>query len=127
MHICKICQESPKSHSFDILKEDDSEIVFYSCLANATKPHDNEGIILHFASLLANKKDKKWSWVIDGKNVNSKMLNIEITILLMKLCQAHIDSLVKIIIINATISIRGILNLIYPLLSKKMKKLIHYE
>ena len=127
MHICKICQESPNSHSFDILKEDDKEIVFYSCIANATKPHDHEGIIIHYGGLLANKKDKKWSWVIDGKNCNSKMLSIETALSLMKLCQEHIDSLVKIILINTNISIKGILNLTYPLLSKKMKKLIHYE
>lgn len=127
MYICKICQESPNSHSFDILKEEDDHIIFYSCLAKATKPFDHHGILSHYIGMLTSKKDKNWTWIIDGKNANPKMLDTKIAISLLKLCQTHIDSLKKIIIINPNASMKGILNLTFPFLSKKMQNLITYE
>lgn len=127
MYVCKICKECPNSHSFYMCEEHPDHNVYYSCPAKSLKPKDHDGIISHYAGMLNDKKDKKWIWIIDGKDSKTQMLDLKIVLSLVKLCEKQLDSLIKIIVINLSLPIKTLLCVINPFLSTKLKSVIYYE
>lgn len=124
MYECPICQLKPKSHSFDILKEDNNQIIYYSCPSESLTPHDHNGIINHYKGFLESKGNKKWIWLIDGKGFKTSHINVQINMSLIKLLDAHESMLSKIIIFNSSKTLQNAVALAWPFVSTKMKKKI---
>lgn len=127
MYVCDICAKCPSSHSFDILKEDDNQVIYYSCPAKSLKPHDHDGILEHYKGMLSDKQTKKWTWIIDGTDFDIKQVDIKINLTLTKLLETHIHTLDSIVFINSTRQIKMALSMACPLLSKELRDRIKFE
>ena len=127
MYVCDICAKCPASHSFDILKEDQNQVIYYSCPSKSTKPHDLDGILDHYKGLLADKQTKKWTWIIDGTDFDITQVDIKINLALAKLLETHIHTLDTIVFINSTRQIKMALSMTCPLLSKEFRERIKIE
>ena len=106
MYVCDICAKCPSSHSFDILKEEDHQVIYYSCPARAINPNDHEGILQHYKGMLADKQTKKWTWIVDGTDFDIKYVDIKFNLILAKLVETHMDTLDTIVFINSTKQIK---------------------
>jgi len=127
MYVCDICAKCPSSHSFDILKEDNHQVIYYSCPSKSTQPHDHEGILNHYKGMFADKQSKKWTWIIDGTDFDIKHVDFKINLILAKLLETHVDTLETIVFINSTKQIKMALSMACPLLSKEFRKRIKIE
>ena len=127
MYVCDICAKSPASHSFDILKEDQNQVIYYSCPSKSTKPHDYDGILDHYKGMLAYKQSKKWTWIIDGTDFDTNQVDIKINLALAKMLEKHVDTLDTIVFINSTMKIKLALSVTCPLLSKEFRERIKIE
>jgi hypothetical protein len=134
MYICKDCEEDPTSHSFKNIGTDYRGITyFYTCPADASKYNDADGIIKHYDGVLSDHTSFKertgkctdWIWIFDGYKFGAKhLLEINVGIKLAKLItQKHSRNLKKIIIINPSLNIKIVLELLYPFLGS-LKSLI---
>lgn len=124
MYECPICKITPMSHSFDILKEDENQIIFYSCPSQSITPHDHDGIVNHYKGHLESKGGKKWVWLIDGVGFKTTHINVKINLSLIKLLDEHEPFLNKIIIFNSSKTLQNAVALAWPFVSKKMKQKI---
>ena len=124
MYECPICKLKPMSHSFDILKEDENQIIFYSCPSQSLTPHDHDGIVNHYKGYLDSKGLKNWVWLIDGKGFKTSHINVKINMSLIKLLDAHEPYLNQIIIFNSSKTLQNAVALAWPFVSKKMKQKI---
>jgi hypothetical protein len=127
MYVCDICSKCPSSHSFDILKEDQNQVIYYSCPSKSIKPHDHDGIIEHYKGMLADKQTKQWTWIIDGTDFDIKQVDVKINLALAKLLETHIHTLDTIVFINSTRQIKMALSMTCPFLSKEFRKRIKIE
>ena len=127
MYVCNICANCPSSHSFDILKEDTNQVIYYSCPSKSTKPHDHDGILEHYKGMLFDKQTKKWTWIIDGTDFNASQVDIKLNLALAKLLENHVDTLDTIVFINSTMQIKLALSVACPLLSKEFRNRIKFD
>ena len=127
MYVCDICAKCPSSHSFDILKEDNNQVIYYSCPSKSTQPNDHEGILNHYKGMFADKQSKKWTWIIDGTDFEIKHVDVKINLMLAKLLETHVDTLETIVFINSTTQIKLALSMACPLLSKEFRQRIRIE
>jgi hypothetical protein len=127
MYVCDICAKCPASHSFDILKEDTNQVIYYSCPSKSIKPHDHDGILEHYKGMLLDKQSKKWTWIIDGTDFDIKQVDIKINLTLAKLLETHIHTLDTIVFINSTRQMKLALSMACPLLSKELRERVKFE
>lgn len=127
MYVCDICAKCPSSHSFDILKEDNNQVIYYSCPAKSTQPNDHDGILNHYKGMFTDKQSKKWTWIIDGTDFDIKHVDIKFNLMLAKLLETHVDTLETIVFINSTTQIKMALSMACPLLSKEFRERIRIE
>ena len=126
-YICGVCSLNPSSHSLTKLLEKDDTLYYYTCPSKANLYFDTSGIVNHYNGALSEiPKNKQWVWVFDGFEFNLKhFLQIEVAIELAKLITTKFsDNLKKIIIINPTLYISCIHNIIKPFLSKQVLSII---
>lgn len=126
-YICGLCSLNPSSHSLTKLSEKDDTLYYYTCPSNAILYFDTTGIINHYNGVLSEiPKNKKWVWIFDSNGFNLKhFLQIDVAVELAKLISKNFsDNLKKIIIINSTIYISSIYNIIKPFLNKKILSII---
>ena len=65
--VCKICEKCPSSHSLVKIDENEEQVIFYTCPANATN-NETAGIVDHYNGVLGELGGKKWIWVLDLKD-----------------------------------------------------------
>jgi len=124
-HICPICRVEPTSHSFSKIREIDGAAVFYTAPAKATNL-ETEGIIKHYELVLENNK-QPWIWIFDYKDFPlSQALDMTTGIELAKLITKNYSSnLKRIVIINANIFIKSIIQIISFFLTNEVIEKIH--
>lgn len=126
-YTCPLCALDPSSHSFTKVLENKNNLYYYTCPSKAKLYFDKIGILKHYDGILSEMpKNKNWIWIFDGTNYGlHHFLQIELAIDLAKLITSKFsDNLNKIIIINPTIYIRSIYNVVKPFLSEKINSLI---
>jgi hypothetical protein len=126
-YICGVCSLHPSSHSLTKLLEKDNVVYYYACPSKANLYFDTRGIIEHYNGILSEiPKNKQWIWIFDGTGFNLKhFLQIDVAIELAKLITTKFsDNLKKIIIINPTLYISSIYNIITPFLNNKIISII---
>jgi hypothetical protein len=126
-YICGVCSLHPSSHSLTKLLEKDNVFYYYACPSKANLYFDTRGIIDHYNGVLSEiPKNKQWIWIFDGTGFNLKhFLQIDVAIELAKLITTKFsDNLKKIIIINPTLYISSIYNIITPFLNNKIISII---
>lgn len=127
MYVCQICKKKPKSHSFEILKEDNDNIIYYSRPSEALFPHDHDGIIEHYKGVFKSKGSKNWTWIIDGKDFKTYHINVKITMSLSNLLSNYEDTMQKIIIINSSKTLQSAVAMAWAFISKNMKEKIRID
>jgi len=126
-YVCGLCYLNPLSHSLTKLLEKDNTLYYYTCPSKANLYFDTNGIINHYNGVLSEiPKNKQWVWVFDGFEFDFKHFSqIQVAIELAKLISTKFShNLKKIIIINPTLYISSIYNIITPFLSDKIKSII---
>lgn len=129
-HDCPLCYLDPSSHSLIVYKEVNNIIYLYTCPSQSKLYFDAKGIIIHYNQVLSQiSKDKKWVWVIDGKDYSFKhFIEFNVGIELIKLISSKFsENLFKIIVINPTNYITYAYNFLNPFLSKELKNLIVFN
>jgi len=129
-YICPLCSIDPSSHSLSKIRETESKIFFYSCLAAAKLYFDSDGIVNHYNGMLSEiPKNKKWIWICDSKDFNfNHFIQINVGFELAKLITSKFsDNLLKIIIINPTIYITLAYKSIKIFLSDDVNNKITFE
>ena len=124
---CPLCLIDPLSHSLTEFLNKDNTLYYYTCPAKAKFYFDTNSIINHYNGVLSDiPKNKQWVWVFDGLGFGlSHFLQIEVAIELAKLISSKFsNNLKKIIIINPTLYISSIYNIITPFLNEKIKSII---
>jgi len=124
---CPLCLIDPLSHSLTEFLNKDNTLYYYTCPAKAKFYFDTNSIINHYNGVLSEiPKNKQWVWVFDGLGFGlSHFLQIEVAIELAKLISSKFsNNLKKIIIINPTLYISSIYNIITPFLNEKIKSII---
>jgi hypothetical protein len=124
---CPLCLIDPLSHSLTEFLNKDNTLYYYTCPAKAKFYFDTNSIINHYNGVLSEIPiNKQWVWVFDGLGFGSShFLQIEVAIELAKLISSKFsNNLKKIIIINPTLYISSIYNIITPFLNKKIKSII---
>ena len=129
---CPLCMIDPLSHSLTEFLDKDNTLYYYTCPAKAKFYFDTNSIINHYNGVLSEiPNNKQWVWVFDSLDFDLKhFLQIQVAIELSKLISSKFsNNLKKIIIINPTIYISSIYNIITPFLSEKIKSIIeiNYE
>jgi hypothetical protein len=127
MYVCDICAKCPSSHSFDILKEDNNQVIYYSCPAKSTQPNDHDGILNHYKGMFADKQSKKWTWIIDGTDFDIKQVDIKFNVILSQLVETHFCTLETIVFINFTKQMKVALIMACPFFSKEFRERIRIE
>ena len=124
---CPLCLIDPLSHSLTEFLNKDNTVYYYTCPAKAKFYFDTNSIINHYNGVLSEiPTNKQWVWVFDSLDFGLKhFLQIEVAVELAKLISTKFsDNLKKIIIINPTIYISSIYNIITPFLNEKIKSII---
>jgi hypothetical protein len=120
-YVCPICAIHPSAHS--LTKQDN---VYYTCPAKAIRYDDTNGIINHYEGVLG-EINEPWTWVFDGKGFKLEhSMQIDLGIKLAGVISKYSDLLEKIIIINPTIYVHLIYNVLYPFMNDKMKRIIEF-
>jgi len=120
---CPVCAAEPWSHSFEKLPDRHCFSVFYSCPSKASKYYDTPGILAHYEGMLDANYDKPWWWVFDCTDFGVKHLSsVNVAIGLAQLItKKYAHSLKKVLIVHPTWYIRGILNIVWPFLTKEVR------
>ena len=127
MYKCPLCLIDPLSHSLTEFLHKDDILYYYTCPSKAKLYFDTNSIIHHYNGVLSDiPKNKRWVWVFDGFEFDFKHFSqIQVAIELAKLISTKFShNLKKIIIINPTLYISSIYNIITPFLSDKIKSII---
>jgi len=119
-------------NDFYVCNIDSSKVTYYSYLAKS-QLEGYENVYKHFEKLLLIIEQKKWLWIIDGKDY--KILNgtiesnfdLKCIRKLMQMMEMYYTSLENIIIINPSLNLKQILSLVYPFLNSDLKKKIIYK
>jgi hypothetical protein len=129
-YICPLCSLDPLNHSLVKIKETNDTIIFYSCPSKAKLYFDCEGIINHYNGILSEMNpNKKWIWIFDSDGFNFKhFMQIEVGIQLAKLITNKFsNNLSNIIIVNPTIYISLVYNIIKPFLSDRVNQVVVFN
>jgi hypothetical protein len=127
MYICPICALNPGSHSLTKLYEKENVVYYYTCPAKAIRYNDTVGIANHYEGVIG-EINQPWVWVFDGDGFGlSHSLEVDIGIKLACIMAKYSDLLQKIIIINPSVYVSVIYNVIYPFLNKKLKNIIEFK
>ena len=123
--VCKICEKCPSSHSLVKIDENEEQVIFYTCPANATN-NETAGIVDHYNGVLGELGGKKWIWVLDLKDFKMQnFLEIGNGVALAKLIsEKYSHHLQKIIIVNPNSYTSTIIKLIKPFLNARMRSMI---
>lgn len=127
VYICPQCLIDPLNHSFNLFLEKNNVLYFYTCPSKAKLYYDTDSIINHYNGKLSDiLSNKKWIWIFDSTDFNLKhSLQIELAIELTKLISTKFsNNLEKIIIINPTIYISFIYNIIIPFSNEYLQSII---
>ena len=121
-YVCPICAIHNSAHS---LTKNNS--VYYTCPAKAKRYNDTLGIINHYEGVLG-EINEPWTWVFDGDGFNLEhSMQIDLGIKLAGVISKYSEHLEKIIIINPTIYVYMIYNVLYPFMNAKMKQIIEFN
>ena len=124
---CPLCEINPSSHSFKIIKNYPTKIVYYTCPAES-KSTDTEKILEHYNGILQENYNKEWYWVVDCNGFGIEhALQINTIIQLAKLITKYSTNLQKIIVINTNTFLYTALKIATPFLSEKVNNLIHMK
>ena len=131
-YVCPICNILSSSHSLTNMLETNEIIYYYTCPSKAILYNDVHGIINHYDGVLSEiPENKEWVWIFDGLNFGFiHVIETSVAIELAKLISNKFSkNLKKIIIINPTIYIKIIHDLLMPFLNNKLKSIIeiNYE
>ena len=124
---CPLCVIDPLSHSLTEFLNKDNTLYYYTCPAKAKLYFDTNSIINHYNGVLSEiPKNKQWVWVFDSLDFSlTHFLQIEVAVELAKLISSKFsNNLKKIIIINPTLYVSSIYNIITPFLNEKIKSII---
>lgn len=127
---CPLCLLDPLNHSLVKIKESNNTIVFYSCPSKAKLYFDCEGIINHYDGVLSEMDpNKKWIWIFDSNGFHFKhFMQIDVGIQLAKLITNKFSkNLSNIIIVNPTMYISLVYNIITPFLSDRVNQVIVFN
>lgn len=126
--MCQLCFDEPGSHSFYFLKSEDDINYYYTSPAMATKYWDTEGIINHYKEILDLNGDKPWVWIFDSKGFGLKhSLQTGVAFGILQLLKEKYGKYLKEIqIINPTIYINSMYNIVYPFLTNELTSIIKW-
>lgn len=122
-NICKICAKEPGSHSFTYLcrtqKPDLFEYVFYTCIGDAKKYNDADGIITHYSGLLNKMNPDKWIWVFNCDGFGLKHYTEINTITKLAHLIKSFGRVEAIYLVNAPGLLNLVLKMVQPILDKE--------
>lgn len=126
---CSICDENPKSHSFEKIDQIDDVAVFYSCPGELVN-EDSVNVVNHYKDTLDEYMNKKWTWIIDSKGYKLKQslhTNNAMKVIRLISRPEYLDKLQNIIIVKANKQFKIIINILWLFLSKNIKEKIQFE
>lgn len=126
---CKICDEIPNSHSFDMIEKIDDLSIFYSCPGDIDN-EDPSTIISHYQDTLDEYMGEKWTWIIDSKNYKlKKALHTNSATKIARLISRdeYLNKLQEIIIVKPNGEFKTIIALVWLFLSNNLKEKIKFE
>ena len=122
-NICSVCAKEPGSHSFTYLcktnKTELFEYVFYTCIGEAKKYKDAEGIVEHYSKCLNLMKPDKWIWVINADGISAKHYTELKTIKRLALLVKEYGKVENIFVVNAPGLLDIVLKIVKPILDKE--------
>lgn len=122
-NICSVCAKEPGSHSFTYLcktnKADLFEYVFYTCVGEAKKYKDAEGIVEHYTKCLNLMNPDKWIWVINADGISAKHYTELKTIKRLALLVKEYGKVENIFVVNAPGLLDIVLKIVKPILDKE--------
>jgi len=126
-YVCPVCDIQPSSHSLTKIVEINEIVYYYTCPSKAILYYDVSGIINHYDGVLSEiPETKEWVWIFDSVGFGlMHALQTSVAIELAKLItQKFSYNLKKIIIINPTLYVTIMHDIILPFLNKKLKSVI---
>lgn len=129
-YICPYCKNDNESHSLELIYQIKNILVFYTIPSKAKLYDDVESTIEHYKGVWKNvSKNYKWIWIIDSIDFGFKhYLNFNVGLELLKLIYDNFsENILKIIIINHNFFTGLTYNIIYPLLSEKIKEIVFFD
>jgi hypothetical protein len=122
-NICSVCAKEPGSHSFTYLcktnKTELFEYVFYTCVGEAKKYKDAEGIVEHYTKCLNLMNPDKWIWVINADGISAKHYTELKTIKRLALLVKNYGKVENIFVVNAPGLLDIVLKIVKPILDKE--------
>ncbi len=122
-NICSVCAQEPGSHSFTYLcktnKEGLFEYVFYTCIGEAKKYRDAEGILEHYTKCLNLMNPDKWIWVINADGISAKHYTELKTIKKLAHLVKDYGKVENIFVVNAPGLLDIVLKVVKPILDKE--------
>lgn len=126
-YVCPVCDIQPSSHSLTKIAEINEIVYYYTCPSKAILYYDVSGIINHYDGVLSEiPETKEWVWIFDSERFGMMhALQTSVAIELLKLItQKFSYNLKKIIIINPTLYVTIMHDILLPFLNKKIKSVI---
>jgi hypothetical protein len=126
-YVCPICNIQPSSHSLTKLADINEVVFYYTCPSKAILYYDVEGIVNHYDGILSEiSETKEWVWIFDSIDfgichASQTTVALELTRLISNKFSYNLK---KIIIINPTMYVTVIYDLLKPFLNKKIKDII---
>lgn len=124
---CPLCSILPYSHSLTKLFERHDILYYYTCPSQAKLYYDVNGIVNHYNGVLSEiPENKEWVWIFDSFGFNFKHASqTKVAIELAKLISCKFSkNLKKIIIINPSIYVIIVKNIVTPFLNENVKNII---
>jgi hypothetical protein len=123
---CRICRETPGSHSFVKLSESDGVSYYYTCPAKASRYDDLEGIEEHYRLELSKLNGSSFVWIFDGDGFDMRhVMEIRVGICISKILEEY--SVKRIYVINPSIYVRIIRSMLWGMLSENLRSKIEFE
>lgn len=121
--ICETCDKEPGSHSFTYLcktlRPELCEYIFYTCVGDAKKYNDSDGIIKHYKNFLNKMNPDKWIWVFNCDGFGLKHYTEINTIKKLALLVKTFGRIEAIYIVNSPGLLDVVLNIVQPILDKE--------
>jgi hypothetical protein len=126
-YVCPICNVQPSSHSLTKIAHINEVVYYYTCPSKAILYYDVSGIINHYDGVLSEiPETKEWVWIFDSTDFGIMHASqTTVAIELARLISNKFSyNLKKIIIINPTLYVSIMHDLLLPFLNKKIKNII---
>jgi hypothetical protein len=126
---CPACQLDPKTHSFQLLGEEDGAKTYYTAPALATGDEPNDIRTANFRKHLDTAVGGPWIWLFDCKDMDFRhYVDIEFVFSLVEIYEDdHVDYLQKIVILNPNLWVMGILTVLKTFVTSDLFDKIIYE